>query len=153
MSWFTLGHRYTQASVLNINNVTLIAQTLFRTLYWSIATTDVLCGSRPPSDFCHPKICMCIEYKSYLERKKCVNGPVSKRKLQVSAVGFLWPRVDTRPLTCWPIWGCDTIKFCIFAGWHTMEPAGSRSAVRNIKDEATRKKVILVEKERTKTVR
>lgn len=34
-----------------------------------------------------------------------------------------------------------------------MEPAGSRSAVRNIKDEATRKKVILVEKERTKTVR
>lgn len=34
-----------------------------------------------------------------------------------------------------------------------MEPAGSRSAVRNIKDEATRKKVILVEKDRTKTVR
>lgn len=69
----SLGHRYTQASVLNINNVTLIAQTLFRTLYWSIATTDVLCGSRPPSDFCRTKICMCIEYKSYLERKKNVS--------------------------------------------------------------------------------
>lgn len=98
---------------------------------------------------------MCIKNRSYLERKiitvlKSVNGPVSKRGFQVSAVGFGHRTLDLLTSPCSRCEDATPLIFRIFAGWPTMEPAGSRSAVRNIKDEAARKKVFLCRKNKIK---